>query len=172
MDIDTFLDGGFARLVEEGGKKPNGSKAEKEAMQLPQSKGQGKRLNATLKLSTPKSEHAAVRAPPAAGSHEQPDAVGAEIKSHKAQLEELKTADPEFYQYLAESDKALLEFSEDEDGDEVLDDDDVGAPESGADDAVPVDDGRNASGMDSSFSGVLPHKWSRACCKVLGEGVL
>jgi hypothetical protein len=165
MDIDTFLDGGFASFVEVAGKKPNSSKGEKGAQQLPQSKGQGERSNTASKLSATKSEHAVMHTAPAVNSHEQSDAVGAEVKSHKAQLEELKTADPEFYQYLVESDKALLDFSEDDE--EAMDDDDD-APESAADDAVPTADGRNPSGTDSSFSGVPPHTLRRACCKFLG----
>ena len=43
-----------------------------------------------------------------------------EIASHQAQLEALKQQDPEFYEYLQQTDQALLNFGQDDDeeGDE------------------------------------------------------
>lgn len=54
-----------------------------------------------------------------------------EANEHKKQLEFLKEKDPEFYQYMLENDKELLEFSDDdideegEDGESGMDDSDV-----------------------------------------------
>ena len=47
-----------------------------------------------------------------------------EIASHQAQLEALKQQDPEFYEYLQQTDQELLNFGqddEDEEGDEEED---------------------------------------------------
>jgi len=53
-----------------------------------------------------------------------------EVSAHKAQLEKLREADPEFYDYLASTDKELLEFGQEESesgGDEADDSEEDGA---------------------------------------------
>jgi len=45
-----------------------------------------------------------------------------EIAAHKAQLEKLKEADPEFYEYLAATDKELLDFGAGDESEEEEDD--------------------------------------------------
>lgn len=52
-----------------------------------------------------------------------------EIASHQAQLEALKQQDPEFYQYLQQTDQELLNFGQDDDEDE--DDDEEEQEEEG-----------------------------------------
>ncbi|XP_023742150.1 nucleolar complex-associated protein 2 [Lactuca sativa] len=44
--------------------------------------------------------------------------------AHKSQLQRLSEKDPEFYEYLKEHDKELLEFDDEEDGETDMDDDD------------------------------------------------
>ena len=51
-----------------------------------------------------------------------------EIASHQAQLEALRQQDPEFYEYLQQTDQELLKFGQDDDEDEE------GALESASDD--------------------------------------
>ena len=41
-----------------------------------------------------------------------------EIASHQAQLEALREQDPEFYEYLQQTDQELLKFGQDDDADE------------------------------------------------------
>ena len=41
-----------------------------------------------------------------------------EIASHQAQLEALREQDPEFYEYLQQTDKELLNFGQDDDEEE------------------------------------------------------
>lgn len=41
-----------------------------------------------------------------------------EIASHQAQLEALRQQDPEFYEYLQQTDQELLKFGQDDDEDE------------------------------------------------------
>jgi hypothetical protein len=52
-------------------------------------------------------------------------AMDDEIAEHKAQLEALKASDPEFYEHLLKSDKALLDFGGDQDDDEDLETDEA-----------------------------------------------
>jgi nucleolar complex protein 2 len=47
-----------------------------------------------------------------------------EIAAHKAQLEKLKEADPEFYEYLAATDKELLDFGAGDDSEQEREEDD------------------------------------------------
>lgn len=42
-----------------------------------------------------------------------------ELKSHRAELEALKAADPDFYEYLQQSDKSLLDFEDEGDNGEL-----------------------------------------------------
>jgi len=54
-----------------------------------------------------------------------PGKGGSEARGHRSELEALKSQDPEFYKYLLETDKELLDFQaggsdSDEEGDEPL----------------------------------------------------
>jgi len=42
-----------------------------------------------------------------------------QVEQHKRELEELKKSDPEFYEFLASSDKELLKFGADDEFDEL-----------------------------------------------------
>ena len=48
-----------------------------------------------------------------------------EIAAHKAQLEKLKQSDPEFYEYLAATDKELLQFGGEDDDDEEEEEEEI-----------------------------------------------
>lgn len=131
MDIDDFLEGGFTDVAKAAPSK--GAKASKRSA-----------ARAADDV-PPQSEAAAER----------------ELRSHKAQLEALKTADPEFYQYLQMSDKALLDFSDDDDDDldDGIADDDAGGAEAAADsdeDAMEAaSDARLASASQAGTSGAI-----------------
>nr|WDD38977.1 nucleolar complex protein 2-like protein [Fagopyrum tataricum] len=63
-----------------------------------------------------------------------------EAKEHKKHLETLKEKDPEFYQYMLENDKEILEFSDDDDLDEEEDDDEADMDDSEVQDDEDGDD--------------------------------
>jgi nucleolar complex protein 2 len=80
--------------------------------------------------------------------NEDGDGIGAqnarfqdEIAAHKAQLEKLKEADPEFYEYLAATDKELLDFGahdESEQEDDSEEEEQSEEEEEGSEDEKPV----------------------------------
>lgn len=116
MDIDTFLSGGFEALTE-----ANAFTRRRVGAITPVKETNADEMNS----STPRSGHRRQRHMQEAGSdpehalgHVIASTVEQELKSHKAQLEALKTADPAFFQYLKDIDKALLDFSDDDDDDD------------------------------------------------------
>lgn len=114
MDIDTFLDGGFETVFAQDTSRPALNSCAHDARQKKQKlRTNNSRTTRSCRKQTQSIAHAQAspRSIKAAGPAKQ------EMKSHKAQLEALKESDPAFYQYLAESDKALLDFS-DSDADE------------------------------------------------------
>lgn len=71
-----------------------------------------------------------------------------EIASHQAQLEALKQQDPEFYEYLQQTDQELLNFGQDDDEDEEAEEE-----EKEGDMAGDLSDGDQVSLCDTSFTG-------------------
>jgi hypothetical protein len=149
MDIDDFLNGGFQNLAEgtagpvtdavpaklKAGAKRKASNAVAPASGgQPHLKGdQGKKRRSSEAAANPVNSK-----------------LKSEIKSHKAQLERLKEADPEFYKYLETSDKALLDFEDD--SDDALDDESAGA------DGQEAEASAEGDGDDeATTSGSCPH---------------
>lgn len=148
MDIDTFLNGGFENFADRSDAANDDAAAaarKRKSDSAAQQLGGKKRKARPLAAAAP--EPAGARSRSSKGAAQRSDAVGQqddgsrggpralvkEVKSHKAQLAALKEADPDFYQYLAESDRALLEF--DDESDELDDglEDGTGADEPSAD---------------------------------------
>lgn len=77
-----------------------------------------------------------------------------EIASHQAQLEALKQQDPEFYEYLQQTDQELLKFGQDDDEDEE-------AEEEEEEGVANLSDGEQASVCDASCTGCD----KELCCK-------
>lgn len=116
MDIDTFLAGGFEKFAD--GDAVTHSRHSRGTLVIKREKRvqETKSTKSTIPAKKSGSKmQANVPNPGNAPSTVAPSLVEQELTSHKAQLEALRTADPEFYQYLVESDKALLNFSDDED---------------------------------------------------------
>lgn len=116
MDIDTFLAGGFESFADGDAvvhsRHSRGTVAMKSAKRARESKSANR-----TKTEKGRRAHTQPHAtdPGTVPGNAVSSAVEQELTSHKAQLEKLRTADPSFYQYLVESDKALLSFSDDED---------------------------------------------------------
>ena len=132
MDIDTFLSGGFEAFTE-----ANAFTRRRVGAITPVEETNADEMNSN----TPRIGHRRQRHMQEAGSDPEhalgrvnASPVEHELKSHKAQLEALKTADPAFFQYLKEIDKSLLEFSDDDGDNEDPDDVSGASPTTGEDD--------------------------------------
>jgi len=99
-----------------------------------------------------------------------------EVSSHRAQLEKLKEADPEFYEYLASTDRELLAFGEGE-SEEGSESEGEEGPES---DEEQQDDEAGARGVEASPA-ALPEQtltlvqvesWCRAAKETAALGAL
>ena len=71
------------------------------------------------------------------------DRKGASVSKHKSELASLQAKDPEFFKFLAENDKSLLEFGDGED-----DEDDIDEEEDEDMDGVMVEDDGDLEGME------------------------
>jgi hypothetical protein len=150
MDIDQFLEGGFEGLSDAqckskipGRKKTKSTGPQAGPKAVP-------RISAAGKVVASKSKRTAAV-----------DEVQQEIKSHKEQLEALKMADPDFYQYLQESDKGLLDFSDEDLPDSELEVDEPAEKEGSklsedSDSSIHEDEARSISQKSVSTSGAAP----------------
>jgi len=82
------------------------------------------------------------------GSNTKPKPRRSAASKHRAELEALKTKDPEFFEYLKQADAELLDFAGDDD-DEEEEDGDEGSDEEEEDD----DDDDDASSLSGSSDG-------------------
>lgn len=147
MDIDTFLDGGFEGFAPAEAKAVKKTKKKEKLI---------KQVMPEDPLASSPSSKTGKRAKKQGKDMAAGDgAVGAEITSHKEQLQALKTADPEFYQYLMDSDKALLDFSDDEEDGMPHGDEEMSEEEGGGAGEAPSPGSRPAdTDAPASTSGV------------------
>lgn len=73
------------------------------------------------------------------------DRKGASVSKHKSELANLQAKDPEFFKFLAENDKSLLEFGDGEDDEDEIDDEE---DEDEDMDGVMVEDDGDLEGME------------------------
>ena len=115
LDLDAFLNGGFLSVVP----TPQG-KGGIASTEDADGKGEGD------------------------GSNNKPKPRRSAASKHRAELEALKTKDPEFFEYLKQADAELLDFAGDEE--EEDDDEDEGSDDEEEDDDGDDDDASSLSG--------------------------
>ena len=138
MGIDAFLAGGFEAPGSDTVVPPKKKRKAKEAGDKPK------------KVRTRKPKKSAPAADKDDSSDDDMGELTGAVASHKNQLKALKDADPEFYKYLAESDKGLLTFESDE---EASDAEKEEAVEPSAMDVGDDDDDDDDAAQDTEMDG-------------------
>lgn len=138
MDVEEFLNGGFEALTRcrEAMSVSRNSMENMNSLSSKTESGRGAQANGQGALA----QRANVKASAML--------VKEELKSHKAQLDSLQTADPEFFEYLKASDKTLLDFSDGDDDLEARSDgrtDELTNRHAAAADLYPSDNGDPAT---------------------------
>ena len=81
-----------------------------------------------------------------------------EIAGHQAQLEALKQQDPEFYEYLQQTDQELLNFGQDDEEEGEEDEEEEEGMENVSDDEQ-VGDASHASYLGVRCNSMMPQAW-------------